>query len=160
MILQTAEFWVAVAFAMAVVIALKLIVPKVVAALTGEQSAVIKKFDDAEKILALAEKKYAEAKESLDTLDQQIEVLETEFDKRVSDVLNRWSVSKEELLQKKGAVHKKSLEHAANHMHVRFLNSLVDLSCDALEETLQQLVSSRNHSMVLNHNLQTLKLMK
>lgn len=158
--LQTAEFWVAIAFIIAVVVALRLVVPKAVSSLRDEQKRIADKFDEAEQVLGRAEKKYADAKASLEGLQAEFKMLEADFDKRVSEILNTWNGDQTVLVKKKTALHQQALEHAANHMHTNFLNAFVDISCDGLEVVLKQLIKAKNHEHVLLQNLETLKLVK
>jgi F0F1-type ATP synthase membrane subunit b/b' len=160
LILSTGEFWVAVAFLIALVVAVKFIFPKVSSALAQQQQTIADRFLEVEQRLALAEKKYAQAKSNMETLTDQLSRLDAEFDLKVSEVLNNWNAEKEVLLKKHAVVFEKNLGHVENHVRVKFLDELVNISCAALETTLKKVITPKKHDLVLLKNIETLKMIK
>lgn len=154
--INTAEFWVFIAFLICLGLSVKLVAPKVIAMLTVYQKNVEDMFVDAEDTLLGAQRKFAATKERLEGSDIEMIRIETEFESKVNHQLQTWDNQKKKLVAKYQQAQELGLQHLKNHMDNELYNQII-LSCEnLLQMYLSQHLGLEEHKQLIKSALKRL----
>ncbi len=149
--INTPEFWVAIAFLIASIAAIKFIVPKLVSGLVGYQSSIENLFLTAETALKAAERKYAIAKANHDDLSAVLKAIEHDFECRVARHLEDWSAQRQHMLERSAQLKASKLHHAQHKFKQELYHNIVDACVDAVRTYwIKHFTSSQHKTMVVN----------
>ena len=155
--INTPEFWVGVSFFICVWISYKLIFPTLKASLVSHQHEIERLFSDAEAMLQSAEKKFSLAQERLNALPNLVAEMETEFDSKVSHLLQEWTIQQEKITRRYRFLQEHKLQHLKDHAKIQSYACISDVCVNALQAYIDQHMNSKKHQQLVLDTLKNLQ---
>lgn len=153
---NSAEFWVAVGFMIAALIAFKKVMPSIKDSLSDQQAAIEKRFADAEALLFLAEKKFAAAQSSIAEFPDIEADLNHHLEKRINHSLHHWSDEKKKIEIRFQHTHDVTFQHLKDHSEMMVYDAVVKGCTQVLTEVFKQKITAKAHQQLVLHAIRSL----
>lgn len=154
--INTAEFWVGIAFLICGGIFYRLILPKLNATLTERQHEIERMFADAETLLASAERKFSCTQERYDALHALMAEMEHEFESKINHMLAEWGEQKDRITQRYRVLGHHQLEHLTDHMRRQLYDQVIQACLNVLQQYLSKHMTAKVHQQLVINSLQVL----
>jgi F0F1-type ATP synthase membrane subunit b/b' len=122
--INTAEFWVGVSFAICVGISFKLIVPVVKSNLDMYQKSIEQMFLEAENVLVAAQKKFGAAKNQLEALPHITQTMTEDLNVEINQKLNEWKSQQSKILLKYQHMQEHKVQSLKNHSEAQIYSMI------------------------------------
>jgi F0F1-type ATP synthase membrane subunit b/b' len=147
--INTAEFWVAVAFFICVGLSFKLIIPSLKAQLNQYQYSIEQMFTEADNTLAAAQKKYMTAKEHINSLSELARKMEKDLEAEVNYALNEWNREQDKISQKYRQIQENKLYSLKNHSENELYHHVIQKCMQSLEVYFKQHLDSKINKQII-----------
>lgn len=146
---NTAEFWVGIAFIICVGISFKLIVPVVKSNLNMYQKSIEQMFLEAEHVLVAAQKKFVAAKTQFDALPQLTQAMTQDLDVEINQKLNEWKLQQNKILLKYQQMQEHQVQSLKNHSEAQTYSIIVQAFLNLMTTCFKQSFTSKSQQQMI-----------